>query len=373
MNPRLSVSQLHDILDRWLGRTARNVELLGDNFPDYFDPQTGEWTHNGGWTEGFWTGILWWLYAYSKESRFKDWAIHYTRLLAARKATFADHDLGFLFAYSCALEHGTTGSDEMLPAALAAARRLAARYNPKGRFIRAHGELHDPERAGYTIIDTVMNLPLLLWAHRQTHDQLWYDIACETAFTIAREYVRPDGSSYQVVWYDPSTGAIERKTTLQGYSAESCWARGQAWGIAGFSQLYGATGISSFYDTAEAMANYFLQNLPADGVVYYDFDASLTPDIPKDTSAQAVGAAGLLTLAASSVGETRQMWVAGAERLLAGLLPYLIEGDEPRGFLGKGCYFLSQGRGVDSELIYGDYFLLEAIMKYRAFKQFGAA
>jgi len=211
-------------------------------------------------------------------------------------------------------------------------------------------------------------LRLLFWANALTHEKEFFDIGQETAMTIAREYIRDDGSSYQVVWFDPGTGEVEKKETLQGYDAPSCWSRGQAWGIYGFAQVYKFTGESYFKDRAVSMARYFLDNLPEDDVAYYDFDDPAIPNVPKDTSAQAIAAAGLLALAEVVVGEEREAYFAQGEKLLAPLCSgYLIEDESgqisSRGFLKEGCYFLAEDKGVDSELIYGDYYLLEALMR----------
>lgn len=370
--PGLTVRRVHEILEDCLLQTAVNVAALGDDFPDYYDPKAGRWAVNGGWTEGFWTGILWRLYSYSGQDRFRTWARRYTRALAHVKADFTDHDLGFLFYHSCVLENALTGDPTMLEPALAAARRLADRFNSAGRFIRTHGAPSDPERAGYAIIDTVMNLRLLFWAHGLTGEQRFYDIAVATADTIAREYVRQDGSTWQVVWFDPATGAVERKATLQGYSDASCWSRGQAWGIYGFAQTYKATGDVRFKALAATLARYFVEHLPADGVAPYDFLDPAVPQVPKDTSAQAIAASGLLALADLSAGQERRVCFERAERLLAPLCDgYLVEPAPgraaSRGFLAGGCYFLARNRGVDSELMFGDYYFLEALLRFVAF------
>jgi len=371
MSHALTVRRVHEILQGWLTLTAHNVEGFGDDFPDYYDAQQGAWALNGGWTEGFWTGILWQLYVYSRDDRFKKWAQEYTRLLARQKADFTDHDLGFLFYHSCVLEHLITGEQEMIAAALSAADRLADRFNPQGGFIRAHGELSDPERAGYAIIDTIMNLRLLFWAHSLTGETRFLDVAKQTALTIVREYLREDGSSYQVVWFDPVTGLVEKKETLQGYGPTSCWSRGQAWGIHGLAQVYKYTGEGQFKEWAHTMARYFLDNLPGDGVVYYDFVDPRIPDVPKDTSAQAIAAAGLLTLSDLAVGEERELCLRQGEQLLAPLCADYLVQPEPgvstsRGFLKGGCYFWAKDRGVDSELMFGDYYMLEALVRYLA-------
>ena len=365
----LKVEEVNRILDDWSVQTAHNVEVLGAEFPDYYDLAVGDWVLNGGWTEGFWTGILWLLFSHSKDDRFKAWARFYTRLLAARKADFADHDLGFLFYHSCALENLLTGDEEMVSAALAAARRLGDRFNTHGRFIRAHGALTDPHRAGYAIIDTIMNLRLLFWAHEQTGERRIFDIAQETASTIATQYVREDWSTYQVVWFDPTNGKVEKRETLQGYSPTSCWSRGQAWGIYGFAQTYKYTGAPQYREISRKLAQYFLDNLPADGVVHYDFDDPRAPNVPKDTSAQSIAAAGLLVLSELTAGQDRVWCFTGAQRLLRPLCDeYVVRADAgstvSRGLLKHGCYFWSQGRGVDSELMFGDYYMVEALTRF---------
>ena len=112
-----------------------------------------------------------------------------------------------------------------------------------------------------------------------------------------------------------------------------------------------------------------INNLPKDGVLYYDLVDPRIPDVPRDTSAQAIAAAGLLMLSELMVGEERKLHFAQGARLLASLCSgYLVQlepGDNvSRGFLRGGCYFWSRDRGVDSELMFGDYYVLEAMMRY---------
>lgn len=368
MTERLSRKRAGEILRQWKTRVARIAGALEDRFPHIYDPKRGEWITDGGWTEGFWTGILWWLALFTGDGEIEGRARYYTRLLARRKADFSDHDLGFLFDHSCVLENVVTGGEEMTGAALAAAERLSERFNPKGRYIRAHGALSDPERAGYAIIDTIMNLRLLFWAHRASGEGRYYEVARETALTIAREYIRDDGSSWQVVWFDPATGKVDRKGTLQGYGDDSCWSRGQAWGIYGFTQVYRYTGEVQFKEEALRLAGHFLGHLPADGVAFYDFDDPERPAVPRDTSAQAIAAAGLLALAELSVGGERQDVHAQAVRLLSPLTArYVVAAEashQPRGLLREACHFKARGEGVASEIVYGDYYLTEALMRY---------
>ena len=151
MHESLAVSRIHSVLAGMVPRALAIAGEMGDDSPDFYDPRSGAWARNGGWTEGFWTGILWRLFGYTRAPRLARLARRYTLLLADRKRAFTDHDLGFLYDHSCVLGHALTGDEGMMREALAAADRLAARFNPEGRFIRAAaagGFCHrEPERA----------------------------------------------------------------------------------------------------------------------------------------------------------------------------------------------------------------------------------
>jgi len=356
------------VLERFAARVLDTVHYFGDDVPDYYDNRANKWFLNGGWTEGFWPGLLWQLYSLTREERLAGEARRSTSLVARLKAKTDDHDLGFLFGPSCVLEQQVTGSDRMVPYAVAAAERLAGRYLPLARYIPAHGPIDGP-RAGFAIIDTLMNLPLLIWGASQTGRTEWAEAAVETARTIAREHLRADGSCCQVLWLDPISGRTVRREAVMALSVDSCWARGQAWGIHGFAEMHRLTGLPEFRQQAERMAGFFLSRQPPDGLVYHDLDAPDVPDVPKDTSAQAIAAGGLLTLAEGYPGEESSPWRAAAERLWSPLLEQcLVDIDSgalpPRGLLGRGCKSQRKGQGVVSEIVFGDYYLLEGLQRW---------
>jgi len=368
MNPSLSVQTVQAFLDQAGEQMLAAASFFGDDLPDYYDVAAGRWFVNGFWTEGFWPGLLWLLYSNSGDGRLAEAAWRAARQAARMKADMDDHDLGFLFEPSCVLAYETTGGEELLPAALAAAERLAARYLPAGRYIPAHGPVNGP-KAGFAIIDTVMNLPLLLWAARRTGEERLARVAVETARTIAREHVRPDGSSCQVLWLDPATGRTLRRDAVMAVSVDSCWARGQAWGVHGFARMHQDTGLEEFGRIAAGMADYFLARVPPDGVVFHDLDDPAAPAVPKDTSAQAIAAGGLIRLAESAAGAERERWRSGAERLLMPLLENYLVGTgagviPPRGLLTGGCKSLRKHQGVVSDIVFGDYYLVEALRRW---------
>lgn len=369
MTARFSPEEVDVLLHDLSARIRGMVEHFGDDIPDYFDVASGAWRVNGGWTEGFWPGLMWWLCDYSTDAQLERAARRITAQVAGNYSAWDDHDLGFIFGPSCVLENRVTGDRSRVPAGLAAARRLAARYLPNGRYIPAHGPVHGP-RAGFAIIDSVMNLELLFWAAKEGGDPRLAEVAASTARTIAQRHVRGDGSSCQVLWLDPASGEIVRPEAVMAVSVDSCWARGQAWGIHGFAMVYRYTGDVFFRRLAEHMTNYFVSRLPADGVVFHDLDDPAIPRVPRDSSAQTIAAGGLLTLAECATCDAERLhWLKAAERLLGPLLESCINKvetrDRPRGLLGRGCKSLRKQQGVVSDLIFGDYYFVAALIRWR--------
>lgn len=355
---------------KYLMRVTRsNLVILKDDFPHYHEKESDEWVVNGYWTEGFWPGILWNLYFYSKDDFFRKKAVHYDELITRLAIDRPTHDLGFLFYYSCRYQYTAIGEKGMRDICVQAARNLLGRFNKAGKFIPLRGDLNDPKWGGYAIIDTLMNLQLLFWAYRITGEKPFYETACKDASTIAREYIREDGSSRQVVLFDPKTGQVAGGARHQGYSDDSCWSRGQAWGIYGLCQVFKHTGEDKFLQISKKMASYFVKNLPEDFIPYYDFMDPNIPSVPKDSSASCITCSALLSLSQISYSPTERMeYLNWAERILVSLIEkYLTWKDMdrfPRGFIKEGCFNVNKNKGVHSELVFGDYFFLEALLKY---------
>jgi hypothetical protein len=124
------------------------------------------------------------------------------------------------------------------------------------------------------IIDSMMNLDLLYYASAHLGDRSLADMAKTHARTVIQSLLRPEvrsassskssyplHSSFHVVNIDPRSGKIKQQRTAQGYSADSTWARGQAWGIMGFAQTYIWTKDREFLIVACGLAAYFLHRL----------------------------------------------------------------------------------------------------------------
>lgn len=342
-------------------RTVRSTE-----YPITTDG-SGKWktTAAGAWTSGFFPGSLWLLYEQSGDRLWKTRAQARQVGLEREKVNKGTHDLGFMFLPSFGNGYRLTGNDRYRRVLLTAAESLAARYHP------AVGALQSWEGTPQefpVIIDSLMNLELLFWASAHGGQPAWRDLALQHARRVRRDFVRPDGSTVHVVTYHPATGAVVKKSTAQGKAAESTWSRGQAWGIAGFTMVYRETGDRSFLQTARALADYFLAHLPSDAVPAWDFRATSGRE-PKDSSAAAIAASGLLELSRLELDATRRArYFRAAERILQALSapPYLAKGTANRAVLLHGTYHKPAG-DVDTGTSWGDYYFLEALLRYERY------
>ncbi|MFC8361458.1 glucuronyl hydrolase [Streptomyces griseorubiginosus] len=323
-----------------------------------------KWTYsqNGDWVGGFWPGTLWMAWLHSRDDDFRTWALASAAKLAPRQYDTGTHDLGFLFYPSWVTAWRLTGDETWRAGAVQAADSLARRYNPRGRFIRAWGALTDPKNAGRFIIDTMMNLDLLAFASRETGDSSYLEIATEHARTVQRVFPRPDGSTPHVYDFDPDTGAPVGPDTVQGYSPTSCWSRGQAWGVYGFTTMYRRTGNREFLTTARRLADFAIGALGADHVPVWDYRAPQQPYDIKDASAGAILACGLLDLsAADGRGSYRDV----ALRLLTALSETCLTRNSARAeaVVARCTRNRPAEDGIEISLPYADYYLLEGILR----------
>lgn len=345
---------------RAIGSSAR----IGAGYPHGSKDGRYDLTSPSYWTAGFWPGLLWLLH----REKADDGRL---RLLAEqceegmdRSLTRYDelsHDIGFMWTLTSVANYKLTGSETSRNRALVAANMLAGRFNPKGRFIRAWNQ---PERTGWAIIDCMMNLPLLYWASEQLDDPRFRHIAEAHASTTAEHFLREDGSIFHVVCFDPVSGERTGALGGQGYAEHSAWARGAAWGIYGFALSYRHTGNEQFLKAAERAADFFVSHLPEDRVPYWDFRLPANDGAPRDSSAAAIAASGLLELSASGVrraDEHRGNAVILLKSLSRSYIPDEDDGEE--GLLLHGTGNLPMNQNIDSPIIYGDYYYMEALSK----------
>ncbi|UCH11484.1 MAG: glycoside hydrolase family 88 protein [Fidelibacterota bacterium] len=345
----------------------RKDEIYEGRFPEY--TRDGAWTFRKkvNWFSGFISGELWYLYEMTGDEELKERALAHADALRSYAGIDYTHDMGFIFLPSVVQAYRHTGEEQYRAAGVHAADMLAKRYNPQGKFLRAWGKLGSDDRAGWMIIDTMMNLELLFWATEVTGNRDYYDIACRHAITTMSESVRPDGSSYHVVEFNRDTGVVERKRTHQGFSDESTRARGQAWGLYGFANAYRRTDDERFLTVARKMADYMIGHLPEDSVPYWDLNLS-GEDVLRDASAGAVAASGLMLLAeVEQTKEDYEKYMATSERITRSLLQNYLYTESTRskeeGILLHTIYHYHNKWGVDESYPAGDYFFIEAVWK----------
>ena len=345
-----------NILNNAVKKVDKNIKLKG--FPHI--TENGKWvtTSDGYWTGGFWVGLLWFSYKISGDEKYKKLAYNWLKKLEKRKndRTF---NLGFLFYPSFVLGYEITRDDYLRKTALEAANTLSTLFHEKAGFVY-HDFTINGKKVGRTIIDVMMNLPLLWWAYEETGDKKYYNVAYTHSKRTVEEFIRDNYTTVHVIDFDLETGEIIRKITVQGYSDDSCWSRGQAWAIYGFTLAYKHTEDELFLRTADNLARYFVKKLPDDYVLYWDFD---DPEKEmRDSSAAAIAASGLLDL--SELSEKKKFREVAINILNSLCNNYLCEEEKDR-ILKHGCFHKPENMGVDESLIWGDYYFIEALMKLR--------
>lgn len=354
-------------IERIIGKIERNMQQYGNRFP-HIHPQgrySDSFSEDGSWTGSFWTGMVALAYRHTGDSRFIDYLYGYLPKYRERLAVgYTDHDLGFLYQLYAVEAFRLTGDGAFRGLALTAADMLLARYNEKGKFIRAWGPLSSEVRSGKIIIDCMMNLPLLHSAHRLTGDEKYYRAACAHAESSRLHLIRPDYSTYHTFDFDPVSGQPVGGCREDGYGDESTWSRGQAWGIYGFTLAAGHTGAAKFTATAEGMADYYLAHTPESGIPLWDF--RLPPEAPQlpDASAAAIAVSGLFDLAKAATdpaqGERYRQRALDGLAVLKGLAS--SGGEETEGLL-PDCYARTEQGAVPHYTIWGDYYYFEALGK----------
>lgn len=314
------------------------------------------------WTMGFWPGILWYAYEASGNAALETAARGYTEALdfIARQPAY-DHDIGFIMFPSFGNGFRLTGDPAYKEAVLATAERLAALFNPAvGTILSWPREV--PNFGGHnTIMDNMLNLETLFWAAENGGDPAWKDIAITHADTTMRYNFRPDGTSYHVAVYDAETGAHQYSCTHQGYADDSMWARGQAWGIYGYTMVYRFTREPRFLEFAQKIADVYLARLPEDKVPYWDFCDPEIPNASKDASAAAVVASALLELSTYTDGKYR----ADAEAMLRSLYENYRAPEGCDSFLLHSTGHHPAGKEIDYSIVYADYYFIEALLRLK--------
>lgn len=366
--------QLQQAWENAVDQMRRSLELFPDEFLSDNSFDGFYKVHpNTGWTTGFWTGQLWLCYEMTKNESFLKMAQKHVESFYERIVNKVDvdhHDMGFLYSLSCVAGYKLTGNETARKAALMAADQLVARFQEKGQFIQAWGEM-GAENNYRLIIDCLLNLPLLYWASEETGEDRYADVAERHIRTALQTLIREDGSTYHTFFFDPVTGAPRYGETVQGYSSDSAWARGQAWGIYGIALSYYYTKKPEYVQLCRKVAQFFLQHLPSNMIPYWDLSFRDGCNEPWDSSAAAIAVCGMLEMAKYLPKEEAEYYTRCAKQIMLALKTHCAVSDPAvsNGVLLHGTYAKKSPynhideRGVDECNSWGDYFYMEALVR----------
>jgi Glycosyl Hydrolase Family 88. len=330
---------------------------------------------NTQWTTGFYPGILSLLYEYTKEDCFKSECecfveSFYERIL--NKVEVAHHDMGFLYSPSCVSQYRLHGNEKARKAALLASDALMARFNEKGGFFQAWGEMGAKDNCRF-IIDCLLNLPILYFASDETGDRKYREAALIHTSTCIAYSFRNDYSTYHTFFMDPETGEGLRGETCQGYSKESFWTRGQAWAVYGTALSYRHTKDKKLFDLFDGVLQFFLSKLPEDLVPYWDMIFTSGPE-ERDSSSASIVACGLLEMSKWVTDEEkRKYYISMAKKLLFAVYSTCAvkDSNNSNGLVLHGTYSKHSPyntcteEGVDECVSWGDYFYTEALIRLK--------
>ncbi|RFS14316.1 glycoside hydrolase family 88 protein [Emticicia sp. C21] len=322
------------------------------------------------WCSGFFGGSLWYIFEQTKEQKWKEAADKWTMAVEKEQFNTGTHDLGFMLYCPFGNGYRLTKNPKYKEIMLTGAKSLATRFDPKVGLIKSWNNWK-----GYkypVIVDNMMNLEFLFWASRESGNKEFSNLSITHADNTIKNHFRPDNSSYHVIAYGEN-GEVLKKGTHQGYADESAWARGQAWALYGYTDMYRETKDKKYLAQAEKIADFYLNhpNLPKDKIPYWDFNAPNIPNEERDASAGAITASALFELS-TYVGKAKsKTYFDAAETMLESLTTPTYKAN-----LGENNHFIlkhSVGAKplkseIDVPLVYADYYFLEGLLRYQRLK-----
>ena len=338
------------------------------------------------WTSGFFPGSLWYVYEYTGDQAIKELALKETEKLMGLHKLKTHHDIGFQINCSVGNAYRLTGEERYLEQMRVSAIKLQRRFIPAVGCTQSWAPRKNARCP--VIVDNMMNLELLMNTYNILGGDSLKTVACTHANTTMKNHFRPDGSSYHMLAYDPQSGEVERKVTVQGFCDESAWSRGQSWGLYGYTMMYRETRDEAYLEMARKIAAFIIPMLPEDGVPYWDFNAPGTPHamtmadagapsakdfhykdediVYRDASAGAIIASSLIELSTYTDSEQGKLYLQTAEKILRTLASpeYFTPKGNGNFLLKHSVTNLHKWKGVDIPLTYADYYFLEALLRY---------
>ena len=359
--------ELTNIFQKGLEKIAFMQENLHGNFPHI--TEKGKWhtNANGHWTGGFWTGLLWFKALYTQNNtEQKATALKQVKKLAVRMNDNKTHDMGFIFGPSCVLGNHIEPDEQLVDMAIAGAHNMEDLFEEKTGLILAWDE---PGYEGVAIVDTIMNVPLMIRAAKQQSNNKLYDKGITVADHIRKNHIRDDHSIYHVVRWDTKTYQIAERSTHQGFGADTCWSRGQAWALNGFANMYRYTSKEEYLETSQNLATYFWEHL--DDHLYlprWDFFFKNNNEEPLDASAASIAASGMLLLSKMLQQNDKalpsRLWKERAEKIIESLVENCFyKNMHQYGLIEHVTVDKPRNSGVNESSMYGDYYFMEALYR----------
>jgi unsaturated chondroitin disaccharide hydrolase len=352
-----------------MNRIFTKISLMQNSLASFpHTTKNGNWlTHdNAHWTGGFWVGILWIKSLFSPNySADREIAQNWAMKLRVREKDNKTHDQGFIFGPSCVFGYRITKNAELAELAKFGADNMKSLYRENPGLILAWDE---PDYEGVAIIDTVMNLPLMIWVSDITANTEYKDIAINVADKIIENFIRDDFSTYHTVRWDVDSSRIVERSTHQGFSADSCWSRGQAWALYGFANMYRYTGENRFLSKAIKLAEYFWSHIDDNFLPKWDFIFKNDDVEPIDSSAASIAASGMLLisdiLSKNCDIENMTIWNSRAKQIIYSLLENCLCVDNSNyGLINMATVDKPRNSGLAESTMYGDYYFIESIMR----------
>ena len=354
--------------------SIKQYKGMKDIVPDSLIPKSvkdGQLVARGirDWVSGFYPASLWYLYEYSGDEELKAEAEKRTWLLEPLKDYTGTHDLGFMIHCPFGNAYRITGDEKYVPVIIKGSESLITRFNETAGVIKSWDWTRGDDWTFPVIIDNMMNLEMLLWAHERSGNEAFKSVSLSHADTTIKHHYRHDYSTWHVIDYDTVNGGAKGKMTHQGYSDDSAWARGQVWGLYGYTVMYRQTKDKKYLEQAKNVADFVLNhpNLPEDKIPYWDFNAPDIPNAYRDASSGSIAASALLELSGYVEESLASFYLDNAHQMLQSLSSptYLAKLNENGNFiLMHGVGHLPGGSEIDAPLSYGDYYFIEALVRY---------
>ena len=366
--------QMSQLIDMNIERAVTQYKYLASRVPENRLPKTYfaakdelQTSDTGWWTSGFYPGTLLYLYEATGDQELWDLATQKLDDLEPEQYNTGTHDLGFMLYCSFGNAFRMKENEKYKQIMIQGAESLASRFSPNVGQIQSWGS---GQWKYPVIVDNMMNLEFLMWAARESGNERFKEIAVTHADNTIKNHFREDNSSYHVIDYDPENGEVIAKQTHQGLSDESAWARGQAWGLYGFTVMYRETMDTRYLDQAVKIAEFTLNHpqMPDDMIPYWDYNVDVDESTLRDASAAAINASALLELSKYVEDPQSEKYLESAKKILINLSneEYRAKEGENGGFILKHSVgHLPAGSEVDVPLTYADYYFIEALLRYK--------